>query len=186
MQITETLLLALALAMDATAVSLAVVASGRSHGNRATFRLAFHFGLFQFFMPVIGWFAGKNLVDFIASVDHWIAFGLLGFIGTRMVWSGLKGKSERFRTDPSRGFTLLLLSFATSIDALAVGFSLAMISVPIWKPAFIIGIITSLLSFFAIFVGRKAGKNAGRLMEILGGLLLIAIGLKILITHLTA
>lgn len=186
MPLSEIILISIALGMDATAVSLAVVASGRSRGNRAAFRLAFHFGLFQFFMPVIGWFAGKNLVDFIASVDHWIAFGLLGIIGGRMLWSGLFGKRESFKTDPSRGFSLILLSLATSIDALAVGFSLAMIRVDIWKPALLIGLITSLLSVLAIFLGQKLGKKAGKPMEIFGGLLLIAIGLKILIIHLTA
>jgi manganese efflux pump family protein len=183
----ETLVIAVGLSMDAVAVSLAASASNRAQGRRATFRLSFHFGLFQAMMPVIGWALGVSVAPYIASVDHWIAFGLLAFVGARMIYAALSGgaEGEDLTRDPSRGTTLVMLSVATSIDALAIGLTLAMLGHGIWYAALIIGLVTGSLSLAAILVGRRAGAAAGARMEIVGGLALITIGVKILVEHLS-
>ncbi|MCI5147082.1 MAG: manganese efflux pump [Candidatus Electrothrix sp. AR3] len=173
------------LAMDSAAVSLVAAASGFVHDTRSSSRLVFHLGLFQGLMPVLGWLAGINFVASFSAIDHWIAFALLAFVGGRMLLSGLNQNLEEIAKDPSRGLTLVLLSLATSIDALAVGLSLSMLEVSIWYPAVIIGGITALLSTIAIMIGKKVGMQAGKRMEIFGGLILIAIGIRILVTHLS-
>jgi putative Mn2+ efflux pump MntP len=178
------IMIAVGLAMDACAVSVAAGTSGKLAGKRATFRLSFHFGLFQAMMPVIGWFAGYRIAHLISAVDHWVAFGLLAFVGGRMILSALHPDPESFSKDPSRGFSLVFLSVATSIDALAVGFSLAMIQIDIWYPSVIIGVITAALSVVGIRAGKYFGKTLGHRMECLGGIILIGIGLKILMSHL--
>jgi len=183
MSIVELFMIAIGLAMDAFAVSLAAATSGAAKNSRAVFRLSFHFGLFQFLMPVLGWYMGSRLVSAISSYDHWIAFALLAMIGIRMI-SPDRSTREGARSDPSRGWSLVLLSVATSIDALAVGFSLAMIDVAIWAPSIIIGVVTASLSLLGIFIGDKLGKTFGRRMEIVGGILLVLIGAKILYSHL--
>ena len=111
------LAIAAGLAMDAFAVSLAAGATGMASAPRPIFRLSFHFGLFQFFMPVLGWYVGSRVAHLITGVDHWIAFGLLAFVGMRMIRSGRRGEDTTHRSDPSRGLTLIMLSLATSIDA---------------------------------------------------------------------
>lgn len=184
MRFIEIVLIAVGLAMDAFAVSLAAGGSGRARGPRAAFRLSFHFGLFQAMMPVLGWYAGSRVAPFIASVDHWIAFLLLGFVGYRMIRPEPEGSSSAGR-DPSRGVTLVALSVATSIDALAVGFSLAMLNVAIWTPSIVIGVITAALSLVGLALGGRLGRSFGRRMEIAGGILLILIGLRILVLDLT-
>jgi len=180
----EVLLIAISMAMDAFAVCLGVGTSQQTTGPRPTFRLSFHFGLFQFLMPVIGWFMGSTIEPLIAAYDHWIAFGLLAFVGIRMIRSGLGDDSEVFTEDPSRGWTLLLLSLATSIDALAIGLGLAFFNVTIWYPAVVIGIVTGLVSWLGMRLGNKLGKKFGKKMEIAGGVTLIVIGLRILSSHL--
>jgi putative Mn2+ efflux pump MntP len=182
----EVLLLALSMAMDAFAVCLGAGAQERTNGPRPIFRLAFHFGLFQFLMPVIGWFAGTTVVRYISAYDHWVAFGLLAFVGIRMIRSGFVSKGAEQKNDPSRGWTLILLAFATSIDALAIGFSLGMVGVTIWYPAVVIGVVTGLISWLGIFLGNRLGQKFGKLMEIIGGFILILIGVRILFTHLLA
>ncbi|CAK8720184.1 MAG: putative Mn2+ efflux pump MntP [Candidatus Electronema aureum] len=182
----EIVVIACGLAMDAAAVSLAAAAAGFVQDVRSSCRLAFHFGLFQFLMPVLGWLAGVNFAASFATFDHWIAFGLLTFVGGRMLWNGFSQEQEEesIANDPSRGLTLVLLSLATSIDALAIGLSLSMLEVTIWYPAAMIGIITALLSALAIMIGKKVGTKAGKRMEIFGGVILVVIGTRILITHL--
>jgi len=179
-------LVAVGLAMDAFAVSLAASASGAAQGPRAVFRLSFHFGLFQFLMPVIGWYAGVKVATYISAVDHWVAFGLLAFVGVRMIRSGLDSGAESYPNDPSRGWTLVALAVATSIDALAIGLSLAMLQVNIWYPSVVIGVVTAGLSLIGIRLGSRLGNAFGKRMEIVGGILLIGIGLKILISQLLA
>lgn len=178
-------LLGLALAMDALAVSLAASASLPA-GRRPALRLAFHFGLFQALMPVLGWLAGRALADPMRAVDHWAAFGLLTWIGVRMVrQSGGGGKDEEAgRTDPSRGWTLVGLSVAVSLDALAVGLSLAFLRVEIVQPVLVIGLVTGLLAWLGARAGRRLGAAWGSRMERLGGVILVLIGLRILVTHL--
>jgi putative Mn2+ efflux pump MntP len=185
LDLVDIIIIAFGLAMDASAVSLVAAASGFAEDSRSIFRLAFHFGLFQFFMPVIGWLMGVSFVSYFSAFDHWIAFGLLSFVGGRMFISGLNPKIESYSNDPSRGFTLVMLSVATSIDALAIGLSLAMLDVNIWYPSVIIGIITGLLALFSIMIGKKVGALIGKRMEIFGGSILIIIGIRILITHLS-
>ena len=179
----EISLIAVALAMDAFAVSLAAGTMPEICGPRPAFRLAFHFGLFQFLMPVIGWAVGSQVAGLIAAFDHWVAFGLLAIVGTRMIRSGVKGAETR-RADPSRGLALIALSVATSIDALAVGLSLAMLRVDIWYASFIIGLVAAGLSLVGIFLGSRLGAAFGSRMEIAGGIVLFLIGLRILYTHL--
>jgi len=179
------IVIAIGLAMDATTVSLGAGATGRSSGGRAAFRLAFHFGLFQALMPLVGWLAGRGLAGFFHAIDHWIAFGLLLVVGGRMVWEGLhpdKGDAER--GDPSKGWSLIALSIATSIDALAVGLGLAMLDVSIWVPVLMIGVITAAMSLGGLYLGRVLSAVWGSRMEVIGGVLLVAIGLRILVTHL--
>jgi putative Mn2+ efflux pump MntP len=184
MNFLEIFIIAVGLAMDAFAVSLSAGATGYLNGPRPIFRISFHFGFFQFLMPIIGWYLGFQIANQIAIVDHWIAFGLLSFVGFRMIRDGIQPNSKSILKDPSRGKILIMLSIATSIDAFAIGFSLAILNVQIWYPSFIIGIITAGLSLVGIWFGNKFGKILGKKMEIIGGLLLIFIGLKIVISHL--
>jgi putative Mn2+ efflux pump MntP len=180
----EIFLIAAGLAMDAFAVSVAAASSGRISGKRAVFRLSFHFGLFQFFMPVIGWYSGTAVSDLVRAVDHWIAFILLAFVGGRMLYESFAAENNLKHPDPSKGLSLISLSVATSIDALAVGFSMAMIDVDIWYPSIVIGIITAGLSLLGIFLGKVLSDSFSSSMERIGGGLLILIGLKILLEHL--
>ncbi|MFH1022194.1 MAG: manganese efflux pump MntP family protein [Planctomycetota bacterium] len=183
MTILEIFLLAAALSMDAAAVALAAAATGRLAGPRAAARLAFHFGLFQFFMPVLGWAAGATLDRWISPVDHWVAFGLLAIVGARMLWP--KGDAAEAKDgDPSRGWRLMALSTATSLDALAVGLSLAMLRVDVWQPSVIIGCVTMTLSLLAVRLGNRLAAAFGRRAEIAGGLILLGIAVRIVATHL--
>jgi manganese efflux pump family protein len=184
MSIAEILLIAVGLAMDAFAVSLGVGTTRFANSARPRFRLAWHFGLFQALMPALGWLVGSTVAHFIAPFDHWIAFGLLAFVGVRMIRSGLSPDEESYRADPSRGGTLVLLSLATSIDAFAVGLTLAMLSVPIVYPVLVIGIVTGALSLLGLLAGNRLGKTFGKRMEVVGGIILIAIGIRIVVTHL--
>ncbi len=170
--------------MDASAVSLVAAASGYAKNRRSVFRLSFHFGLFQFLMPIFGWMLGRSVVRYIFSIDHWIAFCLLAFVGIKMIRSGLKPSEHSLKNDPSKGHTLVMLSIATSIDALAIGLSLAVLKVNIWYPSAVIGLITAALSLAAIKLGNRLGIVFGQRMEIIGGIILVAIGLRILLSHL--
>jgi manganese efflux pump family protein len=182
----EILLIALSMSMDAFAICLGAGAQQRTSGPRPVFRLSFHFGLFQFFMPVIGWFAGTTIVRYISAYDHWVAFGLLAFVGIRMIRSGVDPTNAEQKNDPSRGWTLVLLAFATSIDAMAIGFSLGLVGFTIWYPAVVIGLVTGLISWLGIYLGNRLGQKFGKRMEIIGGVILILIGLRILLSHLLA
>ncbi len=171
--------------MDAFAVAIGIGSGGRATGPRSVFRLSFHFGLFQFFMPILGWLAGSTVAGYISSIDHWIAFGLLAFVGGHMVLSGLNPESEVATGDPSRGGSLVMLSVATSIDAFAIGLGLAMLKVDIIYPCIIIGIVAASFTLAGLGIGYRLGEWFGKRMEIAGGVILIAIGLRVLIAHLT-
>lgn len=174
---------ALALAMDAFAVA-AVVSAGLHHLTfRHIFRLAWHFGFFQAGMPVLGWFGGSAASLFMATFAHWIASGLLAFIGLRMIWESRKTQEKKQGYDPTRGWSLVGLSLATSIDALAVGISLGLIGVSIWVPAIVIGTVTIVITCLGISTGRAAGRILGPWAERIGGIILIAIGIRILLQH---
>jgi putative Mn2+ efflux pump MntP len=184
MSIAEVLLISLSMAMDAFAVCLGAGASGQTEGPRARFRLAFHFGFFQFIMPVLGWLAGTTIAHYISAFDHWIAFGLLAFVGGRMIWAGFHPADEEKKSDPSRGLTMVLLSIAVSIDALAIGLSLGVVGIFVWYPAIVIGVVTGILSLVGLQIGNGLGKKFGKVMEIVGGLVLIGIGVRIVVAHL--
>jgi manganese efflux pump family protein len=179
----ETFLIAISMAMDAFAVCLVAGSKGRTSGPRPAFRLSFHFGLFQFIMPVLGWLAGRTVETVIRDYDHWIAFGLLGFVGVRMIYAAARGEDVQ-SLDPSRGWTLVFLSVAVSIDALAIGLSLGVLGIPVWYPAFIIGVVTAFLSLLGLRLGHDFGGRFGRPVETLGGVVLIGIGLRILLSYL--
>jgi putative Mn2+ efflux pump MntP len=176
------LAIAVALATDACAVSLAIGAAGRSISCVQTARVSGTFGFFQGGMPIVGWLSGNALLDLIGPFDHWIALVILVAIGTRMIISAFRGEPS-FRSDPTSGFLLLALAIATSIDALAVGFSLAMARVSVWFPAVIIVAVTAALSGLALRIGYRAGLRWGRWTQIAGGAILCVIGLRILLEH---
>ncbi len=177
--------LALALAMDAFAVALGTGAVLSRLTGRHLFRLGFHFGLFQALMPVIGWLAGLTIIQWVEAWDHWIAFSLLAIIGGRMIYEAFSDEENTDDRDPTKGLSLVLLSIATSIDALAVGFSLSVIGVSIWMPALVIGLVAGVLTIVGMLLGGRIGDRWGSRVESLGGLVLIAIGAKILIEHLS-
>lgn len=170
--------------MDAFAVSLGVGTGQVAYSTRSKVRLAFHFGVFQAGMTLFGWLGGNTIEPLIRNLDHWIAFLLLGYVGGKMVWSGFHQDKESYATDPTRGGLMVLLSVATSIDALAVGLSMAILRAPILIPSLVIGVVAFLLSAVGLFCGCYFGGRLGKRMEIVGGLLLIAIGLRILLEHL--
>jgi putative Mn2+ efflux pump MntP len=174
---------ALALAMDAFAVAVVSGLTLHPVTRRQVFRLAFHFGLFQALMPVVGWATGRLLYRFIEAFDHWVAFALLGFVGGRMIWGALRAREEQARTDPTRGWDLMVLSVATSVDALAVGLSLAVIGAEIVVPAVVIGLVAAALTAVGLTVGGWVGLAWGKRFEVLGGLILIGIGARIVYQH---
>lgn len=178
------IVLAIALAMDAFAVALGVGINLSPLTGRHLFRLGFHFGFFQAMMPIIGWFAGMSIQKWITDYDHWVAFTLLTFVGGKMLYEAFQEDSKREANDQTRGLTLVILSLATSIDALAVGLSLAMLNISIWKPALVIGLVASALTITGLLLGRRSGAIWGKRVEIFGGLILCAIGIKILLQHL--
>ncbi len=139
--------------------------------------------MFQFVMPIIGWLAGLTVVEIIASLDHWIAFALLVLVGVKMIWEGFEKESDEEKADQTRGWPLLLLSIATSIDALAIGFSFSVLKNPILFPAVIIGIVCFVMTTVGMIFGKVLAKIFGKKVEIFGGIVLIAIGVMILIDH---
>jgi putative Mn2+ efflux pump MntP len=178
------IMLAVGLAMDAFAVSVAAGIQVTKLDSGHVARLALSFGFFQFMMPVLGWLAGRGLSRWLSAFDHWIAFGLLAVIGGKMIWESFRAPECEVK-DPTRGWRLLTLSIATSIDALAVGLSLALLDVSIWIPSLVIGVVAALLSTLGAIAGSRLGCRFGLWVERFGGLVLIGIGVKILADHLT-
>ncbi len=176
--------IALALAMDAFAVSAAVAAGLSVVTARHTFRLAWHFGLFQALMTILGAGVGDGVAGFVSGVGHWIAFFLLAFMGGKMIYESRNPEARTEDYDPSRGWSLVALSVATSIDALAVGFSLRLLGISAWHPALVIGLCALVMAFIGTRLGKRAGGLIGCWAERVGGLVLMAIGLRILAEHL--
>jgi manganese efflux pump family protein len=174
---------AVALAMDTFAVGAAVTASLPQVTRRHLFRLSWHFGLFQALMPLCGWLGGSALATWLAAIDHWLAFGLLSFLGARMIWAS-RDASRAESADPTRGWSLVGLSVATSIDALAVGLSLGLMRVSIWMPAAVIGGVAAVLTLVGALLGRRIGPTLGQWASRVGGAVLLSIGARILIQHL--
>ncbi len=178
------ILIAFGLAMDAFAVSVASGFIIKKLKFRQAFKIAFSFGGFQAIMPVLGWLAGLSIKGYIEQFDHWIAFALLGFIGGKMIYESFKIEKKEKSIDPLKFAVLLTLSIATSIDALAIGLTFAVLKVSIWTPIIIIGVITFILSLLGVYVGNRFGHFFEKKIEFIGGVVLIAIGIKILIEHL--
>jgi putative Mn2+ efflux pump MntP len=173
------------LAMDTFAISIATGGVYRQLHIKHALRMALFFGGFQALMPLLGWFAGEKLSGVIASYDHWVAFGLLAFIGGKMIYEAFEIKEVESRPqDPSNLAVLLMLSIATSIDALVVGITLTLVTKFIFEAVLLIGIITFAISFLGWLLGKRAGHLFENKIEILGGLILIGIGAKILLGHL--
>ena len=183
MDIISIIFIAFGLAMDAFAVSITSGLTIKQLRINDALKIAIFFGLFQAIMPLIGWSAGLGFRDFISSIDHWIAFGLLSLIGCKMIYESSKMGINDKKKDPLNVYVLLMLSIATSIDALAVGLSLSFLKVSIALPAIIIGVVTFLLSLFGVYFGNRFGHYFENKIEIIGGLILIGIGIRILINH---
>jgi manganese efflux pump family protein len=178
----EVLGLAFGLATDAFAVAVAVGLSLPELSGRRIFRLAWHFGLFQFLMPVAGWVGGQALARHTSTWGTWLAAGLLLLLGGKMLYQGLRGGAERpqAKGDPTRGLSLVTLSVATSLDALVVGLSMAMLQVSVLAPALVIGLVTGGLTILGLQFGRRIGARCGRAADLLGGLVLVAIAVRFL------
>ncbi|OGD37137.1 hypothetical protein A2V94_01395 [Candidatus Atribacteria bacterium RBG_16_35_8] len=185
MDLISIIFIAFGLAMDAFAVSITSGLTIKHLRINNALKIAIFFGSFQVIMPLIGWSAGLSFRNYISDIDHWIAFGLLSLIGCKMIYESSKIEINKKKIDPLNVYVLLMLSIATSIDALAVGLSLSFLNLSIVLPAIIIGIITFLLSIFGVYFGNRFGHYFERKIEIIGGLILIGIGIRILIDHLT-
>lgn len=183
----EVFLIAVSLALDAFAVAVSSGISVRGFGVRLALKVGLYFGFFQFSMPLIGWLLGSGLSTYIIAIDHWVAFGLLGVIGGRMVWEAAHKDCSVPDSGPSElpAKRLVVLAVATSIDALAVGVSMAFMDVNIISSAALIGAVAFVLSVFGGLLGKKLGCLFQKRAEIVGGLVLIGIGAKILFEHLS-
>jgi len=184
-ELLSTVFVAVGLAMDCFAVSLGSGMTSEKLTRRLSLRAAAFFGLFQGGMLALGWLAALTIEGFIASFDHWIAFGLLSFVGLRAIWGTLRGDGQDDAVDVSKWTNLLILSVATSIDALAVGLGLALAKLDIVTTSLVVGLITFLIASVGFYLGRKTGSMLGKPAKLLGGAILIGIGLKILIDHIT-
>jgi len=184
MSIISMIVIALGLAMDALAVSITSGFTIKKLKMSHALKIGLFFGLFQAIMPVMGWLTGLGFRELIEGVDHWIAFVLLAFIGCKMIYESNKFESNRNQINPLNIYTLLLLSFATSIDALAIGLTLSFLKVFIILPVIVIGTVTFILSVIGVYFGNRFGHFFERKIEMFGGLILIVIGAKILFEHL--
>ncbi|MBM6888269.1 MULTISPECIES: manganese efflux pump MntP family protein [Oscillospiraceae] len=185
MCVVEVFLIAVSLALDAFAVSVSSGIAIPGFGWKQAVKMGVWFGAFQFAMPLAGWLLGSSVSGYIQAVDHWVAFGLLALIGGKMVWGALgrgAGEEDEAPADlsPRR---LCLLAIATSIDALAVGVSMAFMKVDVWFSALVIGVVAFVLSVVGGLAGRRLGALFQRRAELVGGLVLIGIGVKILVEH---
>jgi len=178
--------LAIGLAMDAFAVSIVDGSAYKHLHVKHAFRIAFLFGLFQAVMPLIGALAGLTIKEYIADYDHWIAFALLAGVGGKMIYESFKIEPIKKDAQPASGVVLLVLSIATSIDALAVGITLPLLNVPLIISISIIGLITFILSYLGVYIGKKFGHFFESRIEVIGGVVLTTIGIKILVEHLLA
>lgn len=175
---------AFALAMDAFSVAIAAGAYYRNTSPRQYFRLSFHFGLFQFIMPIVGWLIGEQTVKLLQDYDHWVAFAILSFLGAKIIWEAVRGAQKEITKDISRGWSLIGLSIATSLDALAVGFSLSLLDGQIFFMSVIIGVVASLMTFIGIKIGEKLSSRFMKFANVLGGIILILVGTQIVLNHL--
>lgn len=183
MSFIEILLIGIGLAMDAFAVSVGKGLSMKKMNWNKAIIVGLYFGIFQGLMPIIGYFLGYSFESLVSQIDHWIAFFLLGAIGSNMIREALK-KDEEDRNDSIAFKGMIVLAIATSIDALTIGITFAFLQVNIFTSALIIGIITFLISVLGVKIGNKFGSKYESKSEVIGGLILILMGLKILFEHL--
>ena len=177
-------LIAVGLAADCFAVALSAGISFKEHTITRIFRLSFSFGFFQALMLVLGWLAGRTIVDFIADYDHWVVFALLAFISGRMLWEAFHPEHEDKEVDITRGVLLLTSSIATSIDSLAVGLSFAFLEVNIVMASPTVGAVSFAITAIGYILGRRVSKLMGKRAEVLGAIILLAIAFRILLSHL--
>ncbi len=184
MEILSIFAIAVGLAMDAFAVS---VAAGIKLGCELTphhiFRLSFNFGFFQFLMTVFGWYLGSSVEKTIKTYDHWVAIVLLGFVGGKMIVDSVRNTSPELKYDPTKGINVLMLSIATSIDAFAVGISLGVLNSEIWYTSIIIGLVAGFFTVTGMKLGGRIGIVLSHKIEIIGGIILILIGIKLFAEH---
>jgi manganese efflux pump family protein len=186
MQLLTLLSIAVALAMDAFAVAIATGANLKNVRFRQAFRLSWHFGLFQALMPIIGWWLGSSVQDYVETYAHWVAFFLLALVGSNMLKEALTSDDEDIKDstpkDATKGMTLVILSTATSIDAMAVGLSMSMLNIDIIYPAIVIGLVAGVFTVIGIHLGERVARLSWLSMwaEIIGGVVLWLIGLNIL------
>jgi putative Mn2+ efflux pump MntP len=183
MDIYTTVIIAIGLAMDAFAVSISSGLTIKNLRIGHAVKIGVFFGFFQALMPVVGWLAGLSLKGFVSDVAHWVAFGILCFIGGKMIYEALLIEKAERNTSALSVVVLIGLSVATSIDALAVGIIFALQNVTIITPVIIIGLVTFFMSYSGVCIGRTFGAFAEKKIEVLGGLVLIGIGFKILLQH---
>lgn len=187
MGLVELLLTAIGLAMDAFAVSVCKGLGMRNMRYDQALVIGLYFGLFQALMPLIGWLLGTSFSHYIQAFDHWIAFVLLVFIGGKMLWDAFHEEKEEVAEAADAKLDhreLLMLAVATSIDALAVGIAFACLDVEIWSSISMIGVITLCISFCGVWIGNRFGNRFEKKAEIIGGIVLVLIGVKILVDHL--
>jgi len=178
------ILISISLAMDCFAVSIAGGATVKRPRIKNALKVGISFGFFQAVMPIVGWAIGYSFRNLIENIDHWIAFSLLLAIGIKMLYEAFRKSPEKDKVDITRIPTLLILSVATSIDALVIGISLSILGISILVSVLIIGLFAFVFSVSGYYLGHKIGKIIGNKMEIVGGIILLGIGTKILIEHL--
>ena len=177
-------LIAIGLSTDCFAVALSGGISNRNRSWLQILRVSSSFGLFQALMPALGWLAGRTVVEFIADFDHWVAFTLLAIVSGRMLWESFRPeRSQNKEVDITKGLLLLTLSIATSIDALAVGLSFAFLSVNIALASPTIGVVAFIVTTFGFILGKRVSKLIGKRAEVIGGIILLAIAFRILLSH---
>jgi manganese efflux pump family protein len=183
MSLWQTILLVLGLNMDTLAVASAISLYHEKITPRVWFRVAFHFALFQAGLLFLGWAGGSIAEKYCKAWDHWAAFALLWLIGLKMIWESFHPEHETTKSDPSRGVSLVFLSTATSLDALAVGGSLGFLNADIFQSVLTAWVLTLMVSSTGLFIGKKVGKMFGKRAELLGGIVLCLIGVKIVLSH---
>lgn len=185
MNLISIVMIAIGLSMDAFAVSLTTgMTTDKSNRLKIAFKAGIFFGGFQGIMPLIGWLLGINFIQYIEKIDHWIAFILLVFIGGKMIIESIRDKGEEEKEIDLSNKKFLILAIATSIDALAVGVSFAFLNVNIIFASLVIACITFIFSFAAVYIGKIFGEVLKSKSEIIGGIILVIMGSKILIEHL--
>ena len=175
------ILLAFALAFDAFAVAIAVGIKLGKLDRWCIFRLSWHFGFAQFGMPILGWMAGEYLSGMVGSYARWMAAAVLAVIGIRLIWEQFDPDGRQWKGDPTRGASLLILMFATSIDALAAGFTLGLVGTQILYPTIIIGVVAASMTVLGLVFGRAVGLKFSRQAGVFGGLILIGLAIKTLL-----